>query len=1738
MAVRLPSARTTFLAAVQEFPRWMSIRKRPDKATTGLFLEAVIEEQTDITEEIKKFIKEFFLISYMGKESTITDYVYIVQVGAIDYATSTLIKPVLDITIDAKTFLDNINVYALYQNGYLIISTSNLPSDGNLLYTYNGYKYGGKLEKYHIWNIFDEFAMFLGLNRFIDTGETNAQLLKRCFLVFSNPANSTFKGLQNTILNCLSNDFDINREEIKIEILDQSNAMLPYNDGTVYEHFVQLNRDIFRTKAWDSTWFEHNFKQLNYMSHVWDKHLNVYQDGTGQMSDLYAHFSADDGVTTRVTVNGYKQDVVTVNEYFRKQNIRKEIPLQLLRYQDMLNPKKVQYKITAIPAVQIDTADITVREQTRVEGINRLFVQDIISNSGYATVINPGLLEKDKQYELVFKARDAYSDMRINKITLVDDSTVTNLAKETKAFKRDGTDLVHVDIKSHASKVSDLKSYDNLIDTPDGFTIGNVSNEATFTLDITGCGNQTLKLSSYGDLFDLTEQTDLWELNGLKFQDHKLVSTTVMVDQQSATLNVSCMGFSIKLLRNVTAQGAVNVQTYVNGVINVGLSRLMTDPDSILEYTFDTISNVKIIFTKSGSYPFEVEVKATKYEITYNTTVGSVIKGPVSNYISDVPDSVPNTLTVTVKSYDVRTPVIRYVHVGPSMSRASYIVKDIKPLTDNAYLDIDSNCKVYLYEIDSNGRVLISDDFNTKCSYVNRTDEDIYVEVDISRFSEILTTSKTIHKTARNGITVSYIILAPNEEIRTLTVTGVYYYEKAIRTLDELLDIDVTYNVYVSEGVSGFIIKNPATDEEWLVQLDRDIFTDDATVFTYEGLPSNISGFFVLDKANNNVLLSNTSNRKFDSTYVTLTGQQQYIAYNEVDMYKASLGETENIEIVSSMFYPVLSNNVMMIYQISTIEDVTGFSATAVFKKSWKGVTNFFDISVACRIELQELLLRLQQGELRDKTEATLRHVQETYGVTLSYSDRLADDITHILTQGSWSLGRKEIFLATNFDFHNSEAFKVTVTSLAPVFYITNSVSLDRYISNGTDTFDLCTFAIKPPEGINVIFETQDDIIENGLMVKEDGFNKLKYSNILEVQTVIVNGIVYSNYTLLDKEGIIVWNNVNNIAGEYFSIAYSYKVPTALVYTNLSYLYDIVGYNVDTLLPVNVRTKMTDEYKDGDKFIVEWEEQPDYVPAPVCSNPNFFAEYKEGTVTVRQLNFDNTVLVNAGYYYDDDKEYYYYNHEFVQLINRYEGIEFHNVKKLDRIFQFMFETVNYVIFSNFKNGNNYEQLCYVKFNDPVIGTSGISALNKVTACDSFNMWHKSNMDVSFALGLKDVGLLFTAEDSNSYAFLNVTALVKPGAVISAFTTEGITLQLYREVKADDDIMVKTIMAVPYSDFTASNDFQGYLVPEDIDLSYRYYLVVKGNGIVDDIIVKDSNLEDQITLHVKPLENFGFTLEEKEVKGTLLSLDFDRDNCNLERLEIAKDGLIQIGTNVDYGITPVFNSKNCYDDFVAAETVVRKKETFVTEDKGGWIKTPFFYLENSASVVDLYVKVNSLISGKTKNFNIKLRTSADESCTVTKELGYSQKTNLAHFAGSQIQPYVQVEIELDSNKVIDTVEVFVRYGETFNIPLIIQDNLTGSLTTKVYDIITVGDYRLSKVIGNFDDKEHIKLFMRGCKQDAYYMVWTNWYEIILNYDLVAQNEPHIFNDYKLFQFKLDFLSDTATALIEQFILEVV
>lgn len=1722
----------------------MSIRKRPEKAKSGLYLQSIIDEQEDIAAELNTFIKEFFLITYVGKESTIADYVYILQIGSVDFGSLEVTHPDLELTNNPKYWLENKDDCVLYQENHLIISSSNVPTDNILRYTVDDYQYGGKLERYHVWNIFDEFAMFLGLERFIDTGETNAELLKRCFLVFQNPANSTEKGLQNAILNCISNDLTVEREDIKIENPSEDNMWLTDEEyGSVYEHFVQLNRDIYRTKIWDTSMWEHNFKELEYISHQWDKLLDVYQDGTGQMGDLQVSLSQDESDTTDITVRGFKQDQATINEYFHKQNIRGAIDLSLKKYTDVLKPQNIKFKITATPAIQIDPTQIKIREQTLNTGTTEFDLQDIVTRTNSVSVVNPGLLEKDKEYMLIFRSPGDYSDMAISKLDYVTTDTTVSLLTEDRLMKFDDNGVLkYKDTKLHVSKISELQSYNNIADSSNGMILSGSNQEGTITLDVTGMGNSNLRIEHEGEMFDATTQIDAWTLNGLKInKDHELYSDSTIAADETAVLELDCMGFTYTLKKD-TNQGAMAVKVWINGKINTSMSTTLTTPDMPVTRKFDKLTHVKIEFIKSGEYPVTIrDIKVTKYEIITALTYGEIIQGANYSYISDVPADRNNTLTITVKNYDVVSPVIKYIHIGPATTRATYTVKNITPTTDNTYLDIDTVCNVSLYEMVGATKLLITDNFVTKKYYENKSADDVaYLEIDVKQFSQIDSSSKRIYKTTRGSEIVSYIALNPGERVTTLSVTGTIYKLKALRTIKDLMGWEDRYNIYIAKNANGFIVKDTNSGEEWEASIARSRFTD-ADHFTYEGLPEGTIGFFCVNRQENVVSISETTDRMFEDTYISLQDSPEYIAYNELTIYKSVTGDTENITITNT-FSPLLDMNQMMYYQISDIEKSDGLIIYARFKKFRYSRSNYFGIPIECRNKVKIIMNLIDTGVSPSIVAAALSELNDIYDTNIEYSNSLYARLTELLNDGYWSLGQKELYFAADLDFNNTQNYGTSISATSPIFSLSNEISLDRTLEINGESIDLAEYIITPPDNMTVLYDETGENIENGLIVSADGFNKLKFSNITDIEVVYVNGSVYSDYTLLKDEGIIVWNDIdgtaNPIIGKFFSLSYHYKIPTGLKYKSLSSLYGMISYTVDAYLPVEISSKIPAALSDGDSFVVEFKEPVDYVSVPECSNSNFIATYKDGTVTVQRVFVDNVALLKTGYYYDDGKEYYFYNTIHADTAEALSNVKLHDVKKLDTIYQLTMATKNLIPNTSFNTSQNYDKLCYVDVDDPRVEGSGISKLNLVTACDTYNSWRSFNMVITFVEGINGMGLLFNPDDTAAYAVLDITPFIIPGGLVSLFATNGIELSIYQEEKVEGDALVKSIFAKPFTTFELVDNFYGWQVPKDLDTNYRYFLVVQGTGIVDDIVVKDNvSIDDQFYLHVRNVSNLDLDIEETDASGTLYSLSFDTDGNSLEQLEITRDGTIQIGTNIDYGLTKVFDSMQNFEDCITSTTVTRRKDMFLTTDKTGQISTPLFYVENSSAIVDLYVKVNNLLTDNMKYFNITgyVASTADD---LPSETGTRKKTNLAHFTGSQIAPYLQFTVTAEPNRVIDSIEVYARYAEIGPRPLRIENYREGSIITKIYDLGAVNNYRLKRIVGKITQQRYCKLYMRGCKRNSNSTVWTNWYEVELNGDLEVLGYAHVFNNYKLLQFKFEFNSPRVTADIKEFIVEVV
>ena len=151
-----------FKLASEKFPRFINARRRPDNSIAGKLLQSYIEEIGAVENAIIDYKKDFFIENYLDRSEDITAYLYSARVGEIeDTSALNLINPALEITDDKKFFLDNLATHAYYQDGYILFDKKY----EEVYYTYNQFEYKVVPEEIHVWNIFDDFGWWVGLER-------------------------------------------------------------------------------------------------------------------------------------------------------------------------------------------------------------------------------------------------------------------------------------------------------------------------------------------------------------------------------------------------------------------------------------------------------------------------------------------------------------------------------------------------------------------------------------------------------------------------------------------------------------------------------------------------------------------------------------------------------------------------------------------------------------------------------------------------------------------------------------------------------------------------------------------------------------------------------------------------------------------------------------------------------------------------------------------------------------------------------------------------------------------------------------------------------------------------------------------------------------------------------------------------------------------------------------------------------------------------------------------------------------------------------------------------------------------------------------------------------------------------------------------------------------------------------------------------------------------------------------
>lgn len=912
---------------LNHFPSWMDIKKRYNKSNGGALLQAYNDEVDNANTAIKEYQDLFFLLNYYGKEKDIPAYMYIALIGT--KTLSSIKVPMLKhneyLTDNVDDFYKNLSEYILYQDDALIIHPSffgsDTPPNGIEYIIDDTYKYSSKLYYRHIWNVFDEFALFSGLKRY--ENESNKELSNRIIQQFKNFPNASNDGLKNAIKNALYNIVDISDDSIIIEQPNANNL----TDNDVYDELTVHNRDLFRTKKWDTSLWEHGFKSVDLLPRKWDKQPDEYQDGTGSRDDLRIDFIENISMsdTTNVSVTGYKKSKKAITEYLKNNNIETDIKLSLTKIKNTISPQKIEYKIIASDIIKLNAEKIHIIGSKKYSGKNTYYLEDYVTELDGATKIERNVLIANKDYQLIFEPTSNYSDMRISQIDIVDSTNTTkSLLIENDPFIFKNKDIVNKNVLAHITSLNDMTSYSNLKNYNGGFTLDSASDVGISSIALD-------KSMSFGMINVDCEckEADITDSGSyVKYSNFQLSATGTTLESinnaSSASINITlpkCRSFSFRLdaSNDAAKQGAIYVTITRNGTS--GRRILYTKASNISE-SYSNAGKTEIFIQKAGQNPVSISnIKTAMYDVKYRLDSGNVIQNVMYTMLPSIISD--NTLSIELTAYTAYAPIVKSIHIGKSLLGAKYIV-DFST-SSQSWLFVDSTCNVTL--INKTDGVTVNN-YTTKATYKNNTNTDAYIFLDISNFSNIISSSPAL-KHKFSGSTRDFIILSPGEEIDSITINGdnkKTVFDKSLSSI--LYNNEVDYEVYISRIMSSFILKH--NRKESLVSISKNDLTSKADIFEYTNLDAGVSGLYIVEQSKNNTYIGNSYDRNFQFICLYPASSQEYIAYNTRHILRKI---TDNVSL-DNTFSPVISFSKKFLFVICDVSDIN---------KTRKTTVNFYD---------------------------------------------------------------------------------------------------------------------------------------------------------------------------------------------------------------------------------------------------------------------------------------------------------------------------------------------------------------------------------------------------------------------------------------------------------------------------------------------------------------------------------------------------------------------------------------------------------------------------------------------------------------------------------------------------------------------------------------------------------------------------------------------------------------------------
>ena len=126
----------------------------------------------------------------------------------------------------------------------------------------------------------------------------------------------------------------------------------------------------------------------------------------------------------------------------------------------------------------------------------------------------------------------------------------------------------------------------------------------------------------------------------------------------------------------------------------------------------------------------------------------------------------------------------------------------------------------------------------------------------------------------------------------------------------------------------------------------------------------------------------------------------------------------------------------------------------------------------------------------------------------------------------TWALGSnyEDIKIEYELDFSNIGDYQVSIDNLNESFTLSNNMILKSHYIIGEKTYELARYIIKPPKNMRIKYATE--MARENIIIEEDGFNKLYYSNVSNIVSVSIG----SNQ--LDKKEYFLWKKPELLHGK------------------------------------------------------------------------------------------------------------------------------------------------------------------------------------------------------------------------------------------------------------------------------------------------------------------------------------------------------------------------------------------------------------------------------------------------------------------------------------------------------------------------------------------------------------------------------------------------------------------------------